>query len=109
MRYTLRVSTNVIEMPGANGRGSGTQQMVADNLNAELARRRISGRKASRDLGITQVYVARRVSGDVELSVSDLMMFSSYLGINPGVLLGTENPHQFPGGGSSGLQERTSD
>lgn len=81
------MSTNLINLPGHQERGTGAQQMVADNLAAELARRRISGRKASRDLGITQVYVARRVSGEVELGVSDLLMFANYLGIDPALLL----------------------
>ena len=106
------MSTNLIELPGSRGRGEGTQQLVADNLAAELARKRISGRQAAKALGLTHVYVGRRVSGDVELSVSDLIMFASYLDVSPGVLLGTENPHQSPGGGVSvgpaGIEPTTS-
>ena len=108
----MLMSTNVIALPGSGGKGDGTQQMVADNLAAELARKRISGRQAAKALGLTHVYVGRRVSGDVELSVSDLMMFAAFLDVSPGVLLGTENPHQFPDGGNvvgpAGIEPTTS-
>lgn len=90
MRYTVGMRTNVVEIPGSGPRAGGVQQRVADNLAAELARKRISGRSAAKDLGVTQMYVARRVSGDVELSVSDLVMFSNYLGLDPSVLLHAE-------------------
>jgi len=95
------MSTNVIELPGGHDRESGVRQQVADNLTAELARKRISGRDAAKALGLTQMYVARRTSGAVELSVSDLVMFADFLNIDVHTLLQTENPHQAPSGGSS--------
>src|SRR5690606_4207500 len=58
-----------------------TAQLVAANLAAELTRARWSARKAALALGLTNVYVSRRVSGDVECSASDLAMFASFLAI----------------------------
>jgi transcriptional regulator with XRE-family HTH domain len=58
-----------------------TRELVAANLSAELTRQRWSGRKAAAALGLTQPYVARRMSGDVELSASDIVMFASFLDI----------------------------
>ncbi|WP_425561529.1 helix-turn-helix domain-containing protein [Leucobacter komagatae] len=86
--------------------------MVADNLAAELARRRISGRQASAAMGLSVPYVARRISGETPLDVNDLFAFSALLGVSPAVLLGTENPHQSPDGGVSvgpaGIEPTTS-
>lgn len=64
----------------------GASELVTLTMNAC----HFSGRSAAKDLGVTQMYVARRVSGDVELSVSDLVMFSNYLGLDPSVLLHAE-------------------
>lgn len=75
------------------------QQIVADNLAAEIARRRLTGRKLAIALGLGQMYVARRVSGQTALDVNDLALFSDYLGIDPSVLLKAESPHQSPDGG----------
>jgi transcriptional regulator with XRE-family HTH domain len=58
-----------------------TAQIVAANLAAELTRQRWSARKAATALGLTNVYVSRRTSGDVELSASDLALFAGLLSI----------------------------
>jgi len=81
------MSTNLINLPGSSPRSNDPHQFVADNLAAELARRRISGRQAAKKLGLSQPYVARRVSGDIPLDVNDIFAFSRLLGINPEVLL----------------------
>ena len=81
------MSINVIQLPGMGERGSEPHHAVADNLAAEMARKRVSGRSAAKALGLTQAYVARRVSGDTPLDVNDLMAFARLLGIDPAVLL----------------------
>ena len=58
-----------------------TAQLVAANLAAELTRQRWSGRKAAAALGLTNVYVSRRASGELECSASDLAMFAEFLDI----------------------------
>ena len=54
------MSTNVIELPGGHDRESGVRQQVADNLTAELARKRISGRDAAKALGLTEIWRAKQ-------------------------------------------------
>lgn len=54
-------------------------QIVAANLRAELSRQRWSGRKAAAALGLTPVYVNRRLNGDTALDPNDLAMFSRLL------------------------------
>lgn len=54
---------------------------IAANLRAELSRQRWSARKAADALGLGHLYVNRRVNGQVELSGSDLVMFSTLLNV----------------------------
>lgn len=56
-------------------------KIAADNLSAELARKGLSDREAANRLGLSNVYVSRRANGSVEMSVSDLDLFASFLGI----------------------------
>lgn len=56
-------------------------QLVADNLHAELRRQRWSDRKASVALGVTHTYVSRRTRGETPLSPADILMFAGLLEI----------------------------
>ena len=56
-------------------------QLVADNVRAELSRQRWSGRQAAVALGVTNTYISRRTSGTTPMDPSDLAMFSSLLGV----------------------------
>ena len=94
------MSINLVQLPGLASRSNEPHQLVADNLAAELARKRMSGRQAARALNLSQPYVARRVSGEIPLDVNDLFMFSKLLSIDPSVLLNAETPH--PGNPSEG-------
>lgn len=96
MRYTHDMSTNVTALPGHGERANTPQQIVADNLAAELARKRLTGREAARALGLGHMYVARRVAGEVELGVSDLFAFAGLLGIDVSVLLDGVEPTNVP-------------
>lgn len=58
-----------------------TRELIAANLDAELARQRWTKRKAAAALGLSHVYVSRRAAGEVELSGSDLAMFATFLNI----------------------------
>lgn len=57
------------------------REKIAANLSAEMKRARWSGRAMADALGLTQAYVARRASGDVELSGSDIDLFAGFLGV----------------------------
>lgn len=81
------MSTNIVTFPGGSGSERFPSQVVADNLAAELARRRMSGRQASAALGLSVAYVARRVAGDTEMSINDLFAFAGLLEIPVSVLL----------------------
>lgn len=63
------------------------RQRIADNLSAEIKRNRWSGRKMAAALGLSQPYIARRASGETELSASDIIIFAEFLQIAPEVLL----------------------
>lgn len=86
------MSTNVVSLPGHGAASTAARQQVASNLAAELARKRMSGRDAAKALNMGQMYVSRRVSGDVEMSVSDLIQFANLLQIDPAVLLNGASP-----------------
>jgi transcriptional regulator with XRE-family HTH domain len=55
--------------------------VVADNVRAELARERWTGRKAAAALGVTQTYVSRRLAGITMMSAADLQMFADLVGV----------------------------
>lgn len=54
-------------------------RLVSAELRAEAARQKISGRELARRMGHTSVYVARRLSGEVDPSASDLAAFAAVL------------------------------
>ena len=56
-----------------------TREIVATNLRTALKDQRWSERRAADALGLTHAYVNRRVSGETELSGSDIAMFASFL------------------------------
>lgn len=59
---------------------------AAKNLRGLLAEERWSGRKAAVALGLTPMYVNRRLSGEAELSVSDVEMFARLLKLESSAL-----------------------
>lgn len=71
------------------------RQRIADNLSAEIKRNRWSGRKMAAALGLSQPYIARRASGETELSASDIIVFAEFLQIAPEVLLAAK-PRNYP-------------
>lgn len=77
----------------------GVRELVAANLTAELRRKRFSDRQAATALGLTNVYVSRRASGAVELSASDLALFSDFLDIPISKLF--EGMKKGPAGGAA--------
>lgn len=61
-------------------------QRAAKNLRAILSAERWSGRKAALALGLTPMYVTRRLNGDAELSFSDIEAFAGLLKMDGGRL-----------------------
>lgn len=77
IRYSCRMTNTAEQQQPVPMR-----EIAAANLAAELARQRWSDRKAATALGVTHVYVSRRASGKVELTVSDLDMFARFLNVS---------------------------
>ena len=64
---------------------------AASNARALAARKKISGREIARRLGLTPVYVSRRLSGDVEFTESDIKSFASVLSVPAAALLADDD------------------
>ena len=58
-------------------------EAVAAEIRAELARRRLSARRAAARLGWTQAYLSRRLNGDVPFDVEDIEALAELLGVPP--------------------------
>lgn len=56
-------------------------ESVAAEVRAQLARRRISGRKAALTMGWTEHYMSRRLTGKTPLDVNDLAALSGLLDV----------------------------
>lgn len=56
-------------------------EVVADEVRAALARRRISGRAAARELGWTSDYIHRRLDGRTALDANDLVALARLLDV----------------------------
>jgi transcriptional regulator with XRE-family HTH domain len=54
---------------------------VADNVRAELARQRWSGRAAAKEVGWSTPYLQRRLGGDQPFDVADLLTLSRLLNV----------------------------
>ena len=58
-------------------------ETVAAEIRAELARHRLSARRAAARLGWTQAYLSRRLNGDVPFNVEDIEALAGLLGVSP--------------------------
>jgi transcriptional regulator with XRE-family HTH domain len=54
-------------------------EIVAAEVRAQLARRKLSGVRAARALGWSQNYISRRLSGTVPFDVTDLAAIAELL------------------------------
>lgn len=54
-------------------------QVVANNLRAELSRQRWSDRKAAIALGVNNNFISRRTRGETPLTPADIAMFADLL------------------------------
>lgn len=56
-------------------------RIVAGNIRAELARADISQVKAAAALGVTEMWISRRLKGRTPLDANDIALFARYLGV----------------------------
>lgn len=65
-----------------NGRvGTDADLTVAAEIRAELARQRITHAALAEQLGVSRVYVTRRLNGETPLSVGDVARIADLLGV----------------------------
>jgi transcriptional regulator with XRE-family HTH domain len=62
-------------------RSVSTTEIVAGEVRAYLGRRRLSGRAAAMQLGWTQQYMSRRLTGTIPFDVADLAALADLLEI----------------------------
>lgn len=64
------------------------RQRVAEEIRVMLARRRMSGSELARQIGASQPYVSRRLTGEIAFDVDDLEAIAAALEVTPVQLLG---------------------
>lgn len=63
------------------------RELVAAEIRAHLARRKMSGRALSKLLDVDQTWVSRRLNGVIPLDMNDIERISDALGMQPMELL----------------------
>lgn len=66
---------------------SSTQQAIAGAVRAAMARRKCSQKSLRTALGWSVSFLGRRVSGEVDFSVSELVAVAQAIGVDPAELL----------------------
>ena len=61
--------------------------VLINNVRAEVARRRLSLRAAAIAMGMSQQRLSDKMNGRTRLTVNDLGRFSAFLGVEPAELL----------------------
>lgn len=72
------------------------REIVAAEVRAQMARRRITQQMLADELGREQTWVSRRVSGKVAFTVDDLAVISALFRVPIALLLGDEEPPERP-------------
>jgi len=57
-------------------------------VRAEMARRRLSQTVVAEHLGVSQMFISRRLSGDVPFDIVELYQLADFFGVPVTVLLG---------------------
>ncbi len=67
-------------------------QNVASEIRAQLARHRVSQRQLAERLHVNYMWISRRASGEVPVTVGDLHSIANALEIDPDVFLRAGSP-----------------
>jgi transcriptional regulator with XRE-family HTH domain len=59
----------------------GAHEAIAGEVRAWLARRQLSGRAVAQNLGMTEIYLNRRLRGVVPFNVTDLTAIARMIGV----------------------------
>lgn len=63
---------------------------IASEIRAEMARQRISGAAIAQKLGVSDMYLSRRLTGEVAFDVTDLERVAGALGVSVMQLIPTQ-------------------
>lgn len=69
---------------------------VASNIRAELARMDLNQAQAATAMGVSEMWVSRRVKGGVKLDPNDIVLFARLLRLSPGELFIDRRPRNTP-------------
>lgn len=90
-------------MTQAHERSATLSQMVAEEIRALMARRRVSGRQLAGELGVSPSWVSYRLTGTQPIDINDLMLIAKALGVGvhdllppPDVAAGARDPRITP-------------
>lgn len=65
------------------------RELVAEEIRVLLARRRMSASELARQMGATQPYISRRLTGEIAFDVDDLEKIARVLNVTPRDLVAT--------------------
>lgn len=107
---TRVASKNVVMGIVATVSGTPLRERTAEEIRVVLARRRMSATKLARELGVSQAYVWRRLSGETAFDLDDLEGIAGVLKVSvfdllpqrPPVTSGYRNVTQSSGRGAAG-------
>lgn len=68
------------------------RELVAEEVRALLARRRLNGAKLAESIGRSEMYVSRRLRGETAFDLDDLQRIADVLGVSPTDLLPPAGP-----------------
>jgi len=66
------------------------QSTTAANVRAEMARRQVRQVTLAQRLGLSQAAISRRINGETEFSVAELLAVADLLGVSASALLGED-------------------
>lgn len=59
------------------------QEHVAQEIRAEMGRKRATGAELARRLGVSEAYISRRLADDGAITLQDLERLADALGVRP--------------------------
>lgn len=68
------------------------QARIAENVRAELARRRITAIEAAAKLGMHPTSMRGRLNAEIEFSAPEIVVLAAWFGVSPAVLIDVDTP-----------------
>lgn len=66
---------------------SGLSAVVAEEIRAQMGRQRITKAELSRRMGVSEVWIGRRLNGQMPIGLDDLERIATALGVAPADIL----------------------